>query len=40
MKKRLAKFFGVVVLMLTGAASMGCMVLLIDEPLAPASLRD
>ncbi len=40
MKKRLAKVFGAVALMLTGAASMGCMLMFLDEPVAPSSLCD
>lgn len=40
MKKRIAGFIGALALMLTGAASMGCMVFLMDEPTAPKSLID
>lgn len=40
MKKRLAKVFGAIALMLTGVASMGCMIFLMDEPVAPASFQD
>ncbi len=40
MKKRLAKVFGAIALMLTGAASMGCMIVFLDEPVAPTSFQD
>lgn len=40
MKKKLAGVLGAVAMMLTGAASMGCIFLLMDEPTSPASLRD
>lgn len=40
MKKRIAGFIGALALMLTGAASMGCMIFFVDEPVAPKSLRD
>lgn len=40
MKKRIAGIIGALALVLTGAASMGCMILLIDEPVAPKSLID
>ncbi len=40
MKKRIAGFIGALALMLTGAASMGCVFLLMDEPMAPKSLKD
>lgn len=40
MKKRLSRVFGAIVLMLTATASMGCMLAMMDEPFAPASLRD
>ena len=40
MKKRIAGIIGALALVLTGAASMGCMILLVDEPVAPKSLID
>lgn len=40
MKKKLAGVLGAVAMMLTGAASMGCVFWLVDEPTSPASLRD
>lgn len=40
MKKRIAGFIGALALMLTGAASMGCVILFMDEPAALKSLRD
>lgn len=38
--KRLAGVLGALALALTGAASVGCMAFLIDEPLAPKKLVD
>lgn len=32
MKKRLSMILGAIALMATGAASMGCIILLIEEP--------
>lgn len=32
MKKRLSMILGAIALMTTGAASMGCIILLIEEP--------
>lgn len=40
MKKRIAGIIGALALVLTGAASMGCMFILLDEPTAPKSLID
>ena len=40
MKKRIAGIVGALALVLTGAASMGCMIILFDEPNAPKSLID
>lgn len=40
MKKKLAGVVAAVAMMLTGAASMGCMFILIDEPVATNSLID
>lgn len=40
MKKRIAGIIGALALVLTGAASMGCMVFLFDEPTSPKSLID
>ena len=40
MKKRIAGIIGALALVLTGAASMGCMFILLDEPEAPKSLVD
>lgn len=40
MKKRIAGIIGALALVLTGAASMGCMIILLDEPNAPKSLID
>ena len=40
MKKRIAGIIGALALVLTGAASMGCMIMILDEPEAPKSLID
>lgn len=40
MKKKLTGVVAAVAMMLTGAASMGCMFILFDEPLAFKSLMD
>lgn len=40
MKKRIAGIIGALALVLTGAASMGCMLIFVDEPEAPKSLID
>lgn len=40
MKKRLSMILGAVALMATGAASMGCIWMLIDEPNSIAALKD
>ena len=40
MKKRIAGIIGALALVLTGAASMGCLFMLIDEPTAPKNLMD
>lgn len=40
MKKRIAGIIGALALVLTGAASMGCMLIFVDEPVAPKSLID
>ena len=38
--KKLAGILGALALAITGAASVGCIVLLVDEPVAPKSLID
>lgn len=38
--KKLAGVLGALALALTGAASVGCMVFFVDEPVAPKSLID
>ncbi len=38
MKKRLAGIVGALALALTSAASVGCIILFMDEPVAPKSL--
>ena len=40
MKKRIAGIIGALALVLTGAASMGCLLFLVDEPSAPNNLID
>lgn len=40
MKKRIAGIIGALALMLTAGASMGCMVMILDEPVAPKNLID
>ena len=40
MKKKLGYLLTAVALLASGAASMGCMIILIDEPVAPKSLID
>lgn len=40
MKKRIAGIVAAVAMMLTGAASMGCMMFLVDEPYAPKTFKD
>lgn len=40
MKKRIAALVSAIALMVTGAASMGCMIFLIDEPKALKSFKD
>lgn len=40
MKKKIAGLLTAVAVLASGAASMGCMILLIDEPIAPKSLID
>lgn len=40
MKKRLSMILGAIALMATGAASMGCIWMLIDEPNSNAILKD
>ena len=40
MKKKLAGVVAAVAMMLTGAASMGCIIFLVDEPVAPRDLID
>lgn len=40
MKKRLAGIVGALALALTSAASVGCILLLMDEPTTPNSLKD
>lgn len=40
MKKRIAGIIGALALVLTGAASMGCMIFFADEPTSPKSLID
>ena len=38
--KRFAGIIGALALALTGAASVGCMFWLMDEPTSPKNLRD
>ena len=38
--KKLAAVLGALALALTSAASVGCIILLVDEPVAPKSLVD
>ena len=38
--KKLAGILGALALAITGAASVGCVVFLVDEPNAPKSLVD
>lgn len=40
MKKRLAAIVSAIALMITGAASMGCMLFFIEEPKALDTFRD
>lgn len=40
MKKRIAAFVSAIALLATGAASMGCLWLLVDEPTALKSFDD
>ncbi len=40
MKKKLAGVVAAVAMMLTGAASMGCMLFFMDEPVALRNLID
>lgn len=40
MKKKIAGIIGALALMLTAGASVGCLVILLDEPTAPKSLID
>jgi len=40
MKKRLAAIVSAIALMVTGAASMGCMLFFIEEPNALKSFND
>lgn len=40
MKKKVAAFISAVALLATGAASMGCMFFLMDEPKALNSFKD
>lgn len=40
MKKKLGYLLAAVAMLATGAASMGCMWLLCDEPTAPKSIID
>lgn len=40
MKKRIAAFVGAIALLATGAASMGCILFLTDEPKALKSFSD
>lgn len=40
MKKRVAAFISAIALLATGAASMGCFWMLIDEPKALTSFDD
>ncbi len=40
MKKRVAAFISAIALLATGAASMGCFWMLIDEPKALVSFDD
>lgn len=40
MKKRIAAFVSAIALLVTGAASMGCIIFLTDEPKALNSFND
>ncbi len=40
MKKKIASLLTAIAVLASGAASIGCMILLIDEPVAPKSLID
>lgn len=40
MKKKVASLLTAIAVLASGAASIGCMILLIDEPVAPKSLID
>lgn len=40
MKKKLGYLLTAIAVLATGAASMGCMILLTDEPTAPKSMID
>lgn len=40
MKKKIASLLTAIAVLASGAASIGCMIFLIDEPIAPKSLID
>jgi len=40
MKKKLGYLLTAIAMLATGAASMGCLILLTDEPTAPKSMID
>ncbi len=40
MKKKVASLLTAIAVLASGAASMGCIVLLVDEPRAPKNLID
>lgn len=40
MKKKLSYLLTAVALLASGAASMGCMMILVDEPTAPKAIID
>lgn len=40
MKKKVASLLTAIAVLASGAASMGCVVILVDEPTAPKSLLD
>ncbi len=40
MKKKVASLLTAIAVLASGAASMGCVIILMDEPLAPKKLID
>lgn len=40
MKKKLGYLLSAIAMLATGAASMGCMIIFADEPVAPKSMID